>query len=305
MEKRHGTPDLTGNRAAVAELRRAIAQEQIWLMDERYLRAMLADPAAVLFAEREIEAARPDNGKRQQAGGVAVLSITGPIFYRGAWWHTYYGLSNVMGLQAAIREAVADPAIKAIVMEIDSPGGTVPGVSELAAEIVAARAKKKIVAVANPRAASAAYWIASAAGDLVMLPSGEVGSIGVWAGHVDYSKALEQEGVKITLISAGKYKVEGNPYEPLGEEAQAAIQQEVDDVYAQFLADVAKARGKTVAEVKANFGEGRMVTAKRALEVGMVDAVATVEQVVSRLMSASSFRTTAAARERELQILEV
>src|SRR5690606_4285100 len=116
--------------------------------------------------------------------------------------------------------ALRDPAVSAIVIDVDSPGGTVTGVAELAEQIFEARGKKPIYAIANALAASAAYWIASAAEELWVTPSGDVGSIGVYAMHEDISEMEAEMGLKVTLISAGEYKTEGNPHEPLGDEAR-------------------------------------------------------------------------------------
>ena len=292
------SPRLT-RQQALAALRSEIAKEKIWLMDERHLRLMLADPASTVFCEA-VEAARPsaDSGN----GSIAVIPITGPIFYRFSYWS-----DSLMTLRNRFRKAASDPSIKAIVLDIHSPGGTVPGVTEFASDIFEARDEKPIVAVANAMAASAAYWIASAATELVVTPSGEVGSIGVWAGHVDLSKMLENEGVKITLVSAGKFKVEGNPWEPLTEEARAALQASVDETYQQFVADVAKGRGKSTAQVIGDFGEGRMVSAARAREVGMVDRIATLDQVLAKLsVSKETGRIRFASdQEPELQLAEL
>ena len=131
---------------------------------------------------------------------------------------------------------------------LDSPGGSVYGVSELADEIMNARAQKPVIAIANSLAASAAYWIGCSASELYVTPGGEVGSIGVWQAHFDYSQALAAEGVTPTLISAGKYKVEGNPYAPLGEDALGFMQSRVDDYYAVFTKSVARGRGVPIAQ---------------------------------------------------------
>jgi len=175
-----------------------------------------------------------------------------------------------------------DARVKAIIFDVDSPGGSVEGVTELASEIYNARKKKPSIAVANAQAASAAYWLASAAGELVVTPSGQVGSIGVYVAHQDESKALENEGVRITLISAGKYKTEGNPSEPLADEARAAIQSKVDDYYTMFVKGVAQNRGSTQAAVRDGYGQGRMVLASQAVKLNMADRVATLDDVLAR-----------------------
>jgi signal peptide peptidase SppA len=159
------------------------------------------------------------------------------------------------------------------------------GVAELASEIVKARAQKPVVAVANSLAASAAYWIGCAASEFYVTPGGEVGSIGVWQAHFDYSKALEEEGVKTTLVSAGKFKVEGNPYVPLDPQAQAFMQSRVDDYYNAFIQAVAVGRGVSVDDVRNGMGEGRVLGADAALAQRMVDGIASFDDVLARMQA--------------------
>jgi signal peptide peptidase SppA len=217
------------------------------------------------------------------AGGVAVLPLYGTVVQRADIFTETSGGTSTERVARQFRELVADTSIGSIVLDVDSPGGAVSGVEELAAEIYKARGTKPIVAVANSLAASAAYWIASAADEVVVTPSGEVGSIGVFMVHEDWSAALEAEGVKPTLVSAGKYKVEANPYEPLGEEAQAALQARVDDYYGMFVAAVARHRGVKAADVRSGFGEGRCVGARQAVALGMADRVGTLDETIERL----------------------
>jgi ClpP class serine protease len=164
-----------------------------------------------------------------------------------------------------------------------------------------------MVAVANTMAASAGYWLACAPGELVVTPSGAVGSIGVWGAHEDISAAMEKEGVKVTLVSAGKYKVEGNPYEPLSDEAKAALQADVDNFYSMFVKAVAKNRGVSQDSVANGYGQGRMVMASLAVKQGMADSVATLDQTLARFGVASSTQRMSASvandlRERELAL---
>ena len=182
-----------------------------------------------------------------------------------------------------LRQALSSKQVGSIVIDIDSPGGSVEGVQELADEILSMRGDKPIVAVANSLAASAAIWIGAAADEFSVIPSGQVGSIGVFAAHEDISERLEQEGVKVTLIHAGKFKVEGNPFQPLSEDAEAHIQERVDTTFEKFVLAVANGRGVDVSKVEKDFGQGRLVDADTALEAGMVDRIETLEQAISRL----------------------
>jgi signal peptide peptidase SppA len=163
----------------------------------------------------------------------------------------------------------------------------------MAAEIRAARGTKPIVAVANTEASSAAYWLASQADEFVSTRSGRVGSIGVFAAHEDESAKAEAEGIRTTLVSAGRYKTEGNPFEPLTDEAKAHMQSMVDEYYSMFVTDVAAGRGLTADAVRSGYGEGREVTASTALEVGMIDRVATTEEIVSEMLAAGRLQAAA------------
>jgi capsid assembly protease len=217
--------------------------------------------------------------------GIAVLPLYGVVTQRGNMVDDISGPGSTSTQQftSALRQVLADDTVGQILIDIDSPGGSVYGVAELAAEIVKARTQKPVVAVANSLAASAAYWIGCSASEFYVTPGGEVGSIGVWQAHFDYSKAFEEEGVKPTLISAGKFKVEGNPYVPLDPEAQAFMQSRVDDYYNAFVKAVAKGRGVSVNDVRSGMGEGRVLGADAALEQKMVDGIATFDDVLAQM----------------------
>lgn len=238
------------------------------------------------FTQEEIQArigGGPARRDLQMVGSVAVIPVYGVISGRADMFTSMSGGTSVQRLQSTFRDAVGDEDVSAIVLDIDSPGGSTDLIPELAATIRGARGKKPIVAVSNTRAASAAYWIGSQADELVVTPSGDVGSIGVFAAHSDLSGAQEKMGVKTTLIHAGEYKTEGNPYEPLSEEARASIQATVDEYYNMFVRDVARGRRVAVGTVREEFGQGRMVTAVNAVKAGMADRVDTLEATVQRL----------------------
>lgn len=257
------------------------------------------------FTAEEIEqrvgaASRPRT--RTTAASIAVLPVFGIISYRMNMMTAMSGGTSTELLAAEFRQLVNDDSIGAIVLDVDSPGGMVDGVPELAAEIFNARGSKPIVAVANSLAASAAYWIATAADEVIVTPSGQVGSIGVITAHQDESGYYEQQGVKTTLISAGRYKAEGNPYEPLTDDARASIQARVDDYYGMFVNAVARHRGVKATDVRNGFGEGRVVGAQEAKKLGMVDRVETLNETLSRLAgNKAPARRSAAAVVADLQ----
>jgi signal peptide peptidase SppA len=233
-------------------------------------------------AAHGIEAARRQQISASTGGSVVVLPLYGLITQRSNWMSYFFGGTSVDGFTLQFRQALADPNITAIVIDVDSPGGSVAGVDELWSEIYAARGKKKIVAISNTLNASAAYYISSAASEVVVMPSSLTGSIGVYQTHEDDSQYLENVGVKITLISAGKYKTEGNSYEPLGDVAQQAAKKIVAGYYAMFTKAVAKGRGRKVSDVTNGFGEGRVLMAADAVAEGLADRIATLDEVLAK-----------------------
>ena len=237
-----------------------------------------------LVSAEAIAARLGDPGAAATRGAIAVVPIRGVIAHRAEMLSESSGGTSAERIGQMLTAVAADESISTIVYDVDSPGGTVPGIQELAAQMFALRGVKKQVAVAHDLMASAAYWLASQADELVAIPSAtSLGAIGVFSGHMDLSQHLKQEGVTVTLLSAGKYKTEGTPFEPLSTEAAAAIQAKVDEAYAQFAKDVARGRGVTPAAVRGGYGEGRALSAKAALTAGVIDRIATWDETLARL----------------------
>jgi signal peptide peptidase SppA len=245
-----------------------------------------AEVLAGIDTDKVDREARRQTATSVSGGGIAVLPLYGVITQRGNMIEDVSGPGSVstQKFASALRQALADESVSQILIDIDSPGGSVYGVAELADEIVAARAQKPIIAIANSLAASAAYWIGCSASEFYVTPGGEVGSIGVWQAHFDYSQALAAEGVTPTLISAGTYKVEGNPYAPLEPEAQAFMQSRVDDYFLAFSKAVAKGRGVPIAQVRNGMGQGRVLGADAALEQNMVDGIVTLDEAIRKML---------------------
>jgi signal peptide peptidase SppA len=214
-------------------------------------------------------------------GTIAVIPIIGTLTQRGDEIDSAFTRSTDE-IAAEVTAAAAEPKVNAIVLELDSPGGEVFGVPEAWQAIREARKLKPVVAAVNSVAASAGYYMASAADEIVVTPSGEVGSIGVYMLHIDASKYLEELGEKWSFVSAGKYKVEGNPTEPLGDEARGAYQAVVDRYFGMFTRDVARGRRRAEKTVRDGFGQGRMVGAADAVEQGMADQVGTLDAAIRR-----------------------
>lgn len=242
------------------------------------LTRLLAMPAAGLVtAESVIE-----SGRRT---GVAVIPLRGVITPRASYFSLMLGGGyGLQGFRSAMRAAIADDEIGAVVIDVDSPGGSCALVTETAQELRSMRGAKPIVAVANTMCASAAYEIAVQADEVVVTPSGLVGSIGVYCVHIDWSAWNERFGIDPTYVYAGRYKVEANEDEPLSDDAHQALQKRVDELYAKFVTDVAKGRGVSPKAVRQGFGEGRVVGADEAVSLGMADRVGTFEETVTRLV---------------------
>lgn len=224
------------------------------------------------------------------AGGpsrVAVVSIVGTIVPRriDAENVSGGGLVSAEQISKAFGQLAADPQISAIVLDISSPGGAVAGVPELAAQIFAARRSgKRIVAVANQQMASAAYWIGAQASEVVASPSADVGSVGVLAIYSETSQADAADGITTTVFRSTPYKAELNGVEPLTDAARQHVQQRIAGVHQQFLQALAQARGVTPGVVAERFGQGRTLTAPEALAAGMIDRIATLDEVVAELV---------------------
>jgi len=252
--------------------------------------------------DRVVRTTRKQYAAERSGLGIAVLPLYGIITQRGNMVDNISGpgCTSTEQFSAELRQLLADASVGQILIDIDSPGGSVYGVSELADEILQARTQKPIIAIANSLAASAAYWIGSAASEFYITPGGEVGSIGVWQAHQDFSKAFDEAGIKTTLISAGTYKVEGNPYAPLDADAQAFLQSRVDDYYQAFIRSVAKGRNVAVSNAISDMGQGRVLGADAAQKQGMVDGIASFDQVLLNMQkqarSPTSMRSTHAPR---------
>ena len=213
---------------------------------------------------------------------IAVIPIFGVLARRMNMMTRASGGTSLAVVSKALREATASDSVKAIILDVDSPGGEVMGITELHAEILKARRKKPVIAHASGIAASAAYHLASAAQEITATPSAMLGSIGVIGVHIDESKAMEDAGLGVTLKTAGKFKADASGLVPLSEEGEEELQRRVDESYAIMIRDIAKGRGLSVSVVRKDFGDARVVESKLALELGMIDKIETFDSVLAR-----------------------
>jgi signal peptide peptidase SppA len=205
--------------------------------------------------------------------GIAVIEIAGVLIHRGSWIGQSSGQTSYEGIAAQIAAAAVDPAVRGVALEIDSFGGEVAGVFDLADRIRATRTAKPVWAFVAEHAFSAGYALASQA-DRILLPrTGAVGSIGVVVMHTDLSSQLDQDGVRVTLIHSGRHKVDGNPYAPLPAEVRDDIQREIDVLRFLFTETVAAGRGSRLDQDAALATEAATYRGADAVVAGLADEV--------------------------------
>lgn len=218
-------------------------------------------------------------------GSVAVVPVIGTLVQRGG----YIGYSGMTSYDAIERMFVAsmnDAEVESVLLELDSPGGSAAGAFDLADRIYNARGKKPITAVASEFAASAAYLIGSAADELVLPRTGDVGSIGVVTAHVDYSAALKNQGIAVTFVHAGDKKVDGNPYEPLSKRAKGDLQADVNKLYGMFVDAVASHRNLSAEAVRGT--QAGMYMGDLAIAAGLADRLSNFGAEFDRALAATA-----------------
>lgn len=216
--------------------------------------------------------------------GVALLPLEGVLAKRMNLFTKISGGTSTELAAADFKEALDRTDVRAIVLAIDSPGGTIDGTQNLSRVIFEGRGRKPIVALVNGMMCSAAYWIGAAADEILLAnDTSLVGSIGVVASHVDMSKMEEKAGFKTTEIVAGKFKRIASQYAPLTEAGRATMQEQVDHFYSVFVTDISTYRGVSVDTVLKEMADGRVFIGQQAIQAGLVDGVATEEQLINDL----------------------
>lgn len=235
--------------------------------------------------QMEVSGAGPSGPEKlfPETDGIAVIDIRGTLVQRNGL-DPFSGMTGYDGIAAKLDAAVNDPTIRAIVFDIDSPGGEVAGCFDLADLVYAARDAKPVWAILSEMACSAAFAIASQADRVIVPRTGYVGSVGVVTMHVDWSSAMEKAGGKVTLIHGGATKVDGNPYEPLPDDVRETIQVEIDTLHDMFAQLVARGRGISVGDVMST--EARTYLGPDAVKTGFADAVMAPEEGFQALLAA-------------------
>lgn len=236
-------------------------------------------------------------------GKTALITIDGSLVNRGAWLNSNSGLVSYEGIGAQIDDIAADEEIESVVLDIDSSGGEATGMFGLAAKIRALRSKKRIVAVVNDVAASAAYGIASAAHEIVVSPTSVVGSIGVIMVHFDRSGELGQKGIRPTIIAVGEHKADGNPFGPLPEGVHASMLANAQTFYDQFIDAVAAGRGQKLTASLARQTQARIFIGQQAIKSGLADRMASLDEVMSGLARRTTKRPTKTGGQKAMSTL--
>lgn len=262
------------------------AMAAAWAMDEAALRGLLEIAARehdvtpqALEAYRAKSLAGAERAKER--GGVAILSVAGPLFKRANLMTEMCGATSYETLMLDFRAALDNGDVHSILLNVDSPGGEAAGVAEFAGAIRAAKGQKPIVAYAGDQAASAAYWIASAADRIVIGASAGLGSIGVRAAFADTSERDAARGVKTVEFVSSQ-----SPYKKADlatDEGRGRIQARVDALAQVFVEAVAENRGVSVAQVLDGFGKGDVLIGKAAVSAGMADEIGTFESTLAGL----------------------
>lgn len=264
---------------------------QSWAMEEAYLRAMLEVAARDHGPALEALAARQDrpldNTHRVTIrDGVAVVPVVGPIFRYANLFTALSGATSLQTLAADFNAALADRQVRAILLNVDSPGGEVNGIAEMAAMIEGARGTKPIVAYVGGSAASGGYWLAAAADEIHVAPTATLGSIGVVYGTRDTRVAEEKAGVRtIEIVSS---QSPNKRVDVTTSEGRATVLATIDRLAEEFIGAVARTRGVAVETVLSDFGRGGVLVGADAVAAGMADSVSSFEAVLASLASAGS-----------------
>lgn len=240
-----------------------------------------------------------ENTRIEMRDGVAVLKISGPLSREDDVWCWIFDGTSYERLARTFTAAVENPAVRAVLFDVDSPGGDVDSCNELCDIIYSARGKKPIVAYVGGMGCSGAYWLASACDEIVCSETAMLGSIGVLAVYTDWSKFDEKQGIKEIPIIASQ-----SPYkrsDPTTKDGKARIQARIDELASVFIAGVARNRKVSVETVMEKFGKGDVLVGANAVDAGLADRLGSFEKTLAGLAGRPNTyqpaRIVAAAKE--------
>ena len=259
-----------------------------WAIDPDILTAMVGAVTADMGPRAE--GAR----KAYKQGNVGFVDVNGPIVSRDSWLAAFFGLNSVEQISADIRALESDDEVTDIVLVMDTPGGSVTGLTDLSEQIAAS--SKRTTAFVSGLMASAGYWFGSAVDNVVASETARVGSIGVVATVTPWV-----EPGSVTVVSS---QSPNKNLDPTKKEGVAALQKTVDDIADIFIASVAKNRSVSVETVQNDFGKGSVFLAKEALDRGMIDGVSSFQSLVEVLTTAASGNTKTKGDKMDLKTLK-
>lgn len=259
-----------------------------WAIHEPSLEALMAQVAEVAGSGRGVPVEASLNPSALQiTNGTALIPIKGVIVPKASSDDEYFDQVGCDAIVAAVRNAVANDSVSRILAIGDTPGGSVFGLSETAAEIMSLRGRKPMACYVEGMLASAGYFLGSAFGPIYAGPDALIGSIGSVYMHTSYQGMLEKWGLKVSPIHFGKHKVDMTPYKDLTEQGRESIQEIVDAYGEMFVQAVSRQRGIPASRVVSDYGGGKVFIASKAKEIGMIDGVLSVAQAISQLSPSS------------------
>lgn len=264
-----------------------LIDDKLWAGSEESLRYTLKSSADV-----ELRASANDDDDDDKSGGprllemdgpIATIKIHGPLVNSDSPWLAMFGMTGYPEIRDALVVAAENPDVKHILLDLSTGGGSVSGVADTANLIRNIHSTVKPVTAFAENAASAGYWLASSAGDVVATKTSMIGSIGVIATHYEYSEQMKKEGIGVTVVRAGKEKARANSNEPLDEKGLEQIQQAVDATYKVFVEHVADMRGKSYEYADRQMADGKEFIGQMAMDVDLVDAITPYDTLVAEL----------------------
>ncbi|HED3852417.1 S49 family peptidase [Enterobacter soli] len=227
----------------------------------------IAEPLALFGDDDELN---PRLSRSYQVtNGIAVLPVSGTLVSKTRALQPYSGMTGYNGIIARLQQAMSDPSVDGIMLDMDTPGGMVSGAFDCADIIARMRDIKPVWALANDMNCSAGQLIASAASRRLVTQTARTGSIGVMMAHSNYGAALKTNGVEVTLIYSGDHKVDGNPYEKLPKDVRADFQTRIDATRLMFAEKVSAYTGMSVQAVLDT--EAAVFSGQESVDSGLAD----------------------------------
>jgi len=274
----------------------------LWAVEESRFLALFdrvagMDLLAHVMENRAQTAATTTRKSAKSSGTIGIIDIQGTMTKAGSSLST---AGSTVLIRQAVRQAAGDADIAAIVLRIDSPGGTVAGTADLAREVARANEKKPVVAFVEDLAASAAYWVASQAGKVIANDkTAMVGSIGTFLAMYDLSAAAAMQGIKPVVIRAGAYKGVGFEGTEITDDQKAYWQERVDKIQVEFSAGIARGRGFSAEKINA-LADGKIHVASDALGFGLIDEIQSLDETIDQLRGQLAKPISVSTRTQEM-----